>query len=76
MWDLYRPFTVTTRLEEPLHDFDTQNNEAINTYIATYTPKTKTYGMTISLTNRVIITVETNNFGHKNIEGLSMLVWI
>ena len=76
MWDLYRPFSVTTRLEEPLNDFDTQNNEAINTFIATYAPKTKTYGMTISLTNRVIITVETNNFDHKNIEGLSMLVWI
>ena len=65
MWDCYRPFTTITRLKESLHEFDTQKNEAMNTSIAKYAPKTKTYGMTISLTNRVMIAVGTNNLGHE-----------
>ena len=65
MRDCYRPFTTTTRLKESLHEFDTQKNEAMTTLIAKYTPKTKTYGMTISLTNRTMITLGTNNLGHE-----------
>ena len=37
----------------------------MNTSIAKYAPKTKTYEMTISLTNRVMIAVGTNNLGHE-----------
>ena len=38
----------------------------MNTSITKYVPKTKTCGMTISLTNRVMIAVGTNNLGHEN----------
>ena len=65
MWDYYRPFTTTTRLKESLHEFDTQKNETMNTSIAKYAHTPKTYEMTISLTNRVMIAVGTNNFGHE-----------
>ena len=43
--------------------FDTQQNEAMNTSIAKYSPKTKTHGMTISLTNRVMIAIGILNLG-------------
>ena len=35
----------------------------MNASIAKYAPKTKTYGMTISLTNRVMIAIGINNYG-------------
>ena len=35
----------------------------MNAYIAKYVPKTKTYGMTIALTNRVMIAIGINNYG-------------
>ena len=57
IWDAYRSFTTRERLQESLHPFDTQQNEAMNASISKYAPKTKTYGMTISLTNRVLIAV-------------------
>ena len=37
----------------------------MTTSIAKYAPKTKTYGMTIPLTNRVMIAVDTNNLSHE-----------
>ena len=38
----------------------------MNTSIVKYTPKARTYRITISLTNRVMIVVGTNNLGHEN----------
>ena len=76
MWDCYRPFTTIARLKESLNEFDTQKNEEMNTSIATYAHKTKKYGMTISLTNRVMIVVGTNDLGHEIIGPPSILVWI
>ena len=35
----------------------------MNASIVKYAPKTKTYGMTISLTNRVMIAIGINNYG-------------
>ena len=63
--DCYRPFTTTTRLKESPHEFDTQKNEGMNISIAKYASKNKTYGMTISLTNSVMIAVGTSNMGHQ-----------
>ena len=56
-----KPFTTRERLQESLHPFDTQQNEAMNTPISKYASKTKTYGMTISLTNCVLISVGISN---------------
>ena len=64
IWNTYQPFTSPTRLHESLRIFDTHTqNEAINTYIAKCAPKTKAYGMTISLTNRVTIAIGISDFG-------------
>ena len=38
MCKAYQPFTIPTRIKESLHEFDTQKKEAINAYIAKYTP--------------------------------------
>ena len=35
----------------------------MNASITKYVPKTKTYGMTISLTNKLMITIGINNYG-------------
>ena len=59
----YLSYTTEARLKESLHLYDTQKNEAMNNSIAKYTPKTKTYGMTISLTNRVMIAIGVSNLG-------------
>ena len=61
IWDAYRSFTTRERLQESLHPFDTQQNEAMSASISKYAPKTKTHGMTISLTNRVLISVGIRN---------------
>ena len=63
IWNTYKPFTTETRLKDSLHMFDTQQNEAMNISIAKYAPKTKTYGITISLTKRVMIVIGISNLG-------------
>ena len=59
----YLPYTTEARLKESLHLYDTQKNEDMNNSIAKYAPKTKRYGMTISLTNRVMIAIGVSNLG-------------
>ena len=59
----YLPYTTEARLKESLHLYDTQKNEAMNNSISKYATKTKTYGMTISLTNRVMIAIGVSNLG-------------
>ena len=41
----------------------------MNNSIAKYTPKTKTYGMTISITNRVMIAMGVSNLGAELLEA-------
>ena len=48
-----------------LHFFDTQKNEAMNTSIMKYAPKSKTYCKTLSLKVRVCIAATTNSTGHE-----------
>ena len=61
IWNVYKPFTTRERLQECLRPFDTQQNEAMNKSVPKYTPKSKTYSMTISLTNRVMVFVGISN---------------
>ena len=63
IWKVYEPFTTPKRLQQSLHLFDIQGNEAMNAYVGKYAPKTKTYGMTISLTNRVMVCAGISNLG-------------
>ena len=57
IWNTYQPFTSPTRFQESLRVLDTQQNEVMDASIAKNSPKTKMYGMTISLTNRVMIAI-------------------
>ena len=52
-------------LQMVLHFFDTQKNEAMNTSIMKYAPKSKTYCKTLSLKVRVCIAATTNCTGYE-----------
>ena len=62
--DAFEPYAIEDRLEESLHGFETQLNECLNSMVARYAPKNRTYGTTMSLKNRISIVVGTNNKGH------------
>ena len=66
IWKVFEPFTNPKRLQESLHLFDTQENEAMNASVGKYAQKTKTYGMTFSLTNRVMVRAGISNHGAGN----------
>ena len=66
IWKAYAPFTTPKRLQESLHSFVTQGKEGMNASIEKYAPKKKTYGMTISLTNRVMACAGISNLGAVN----------
>ena len=66
IWKVCEPFTTPKRLQESLHLFDTQGNETMNASVGKYAPKTKTYGMTISLTNRVMACAGISNHSAEN----------
>ena len=65
IWKAYQPFATPSRLIELLHEFDTKKNESMNASITKYAQKKKTYRITISLTNRVMISIGINNFGEE-----------
>ena len=46
-----------------LHFFSTQGNEAMNTCVAKYAPKGKTYCSSMSLSNRISIAIGVQNLG-------------
>lgn len=64
MRETYQPFTTEERLQESLHNYSTQKNEAMNISVAKYAPKTRTYSTTMALTNRIMIAIGTCNFGY------------
>ena len=64
MKEAYQPFTTEERLQESLHNYSTQKNEAMNNSIAKYAPKIRTYSTTMALTNRIMIAIGTCNFGY------------
>ena len=66
MWSKYAPYITPERLLECLHPFDTQLNESLNNVVARYAPKNRTYGTTMSLSNRISIVVGIHNMGHLN----------
>ena len=63
IWKAYVPFTTPKRFQESLHCFGTQGNEGIDVSVGKYVPKRKTYGMTISFTNREIVCTGIVNLG-------------
>ena len=64
LWKTYQPYITPERLIESMHEFDTQLNEALNNVVARYAPKNRTYGTTMSLSNRISIVIGIHNMGH------------
>ena len=66
MKDAFEPWGLPERLIESLHGESTQLNEALNLLVSKYAPKTKTYGSSMSLQNRIAIAIGVQNYGqHK-----------
>ena len=63
MNEIYCQFISEDKLEQCRHGWSTQSNESMNTSIAAYAPKTKTFSKTMSLTNRTCIAIGVKNMG-------------
>ena len=68
-----RTFTTDEIIKETLHDFDTQQNEALNMAVSRYVPKFKHYGTTCALDTRVRCVIGSHNMGYKDFY-LSLLI--
>ena len=60
----YAPYTTPERIAESNHPYDTQLNESLNNVVSRYAPKNRTYGTTMSLSNRIAIVIGVHNLGH------------
>ena len=63
MSSIYSQFIEEKKLKQCRHGWSTQSNESMNTSIAAYAPKSKTYSKTMSLTNRTCIAIGVKNLG-------------
>ena len=61
---IWMKLTTEDRLEECMHFFTSQKNEGMNTSVGKYARKGRTYCTTMSLTNRVMIALGTQNLGY------------
>ena len=61
---IYQQFTSEELLQECMHPYETQLNKAVNASVNRYARKGRTYCSTMSLTNRVMIALETLNYGY------------
>ena len=64
MKQIYKKLTTDDRLRECMHPYDSQINEAMNTSVAKYARKGRTYCTTMSLTNRVMLAMGVHNLGY------------
>ena len=65
MSEIYSDFLAEDNLEQCRHGFTTQANESFNNAIASYAPKNRVYGTSMSLTNRISIAIGVKNMGSK-----------
>ena len=61
----YAPYITIEALRQVNHPWTTQKNEAMNTSVAAFAPKGKTYSMTNSLLTRVSIAAGISIAGHE-----------
>ena len=61
---IWEKLTEDERLIECMHGFSSQCNEGLNTAVAKYARKGRTYCTTMSLTNRVMIAMGVHNLGY------------
>ena len=64
MKKIWKKLTTEDRLKECMHPYDSQINESMNTSVAKYARKGRTYCTTMSLTNRVMISLGVQNLGY------------
>ena len=65
MMEAYAPYITTEAMKQLNHNWHTQKNEAMNTSVSTFAPKSKTYSMTNSLLTRVSIAAGISIAGHE-----------
>ena len=58
-------FQTEENVKECLHQFDTQQNEALNMAVSKYVPKYKHFGTTMALDTRIRCVIGTHNLGYK-----------
>ena len=63
--DAVKDFQTDNNIKECLHQFDTQQNEALNMAVSKYVPKYKHFGTTMALDTRIRCVVDTHNMGNK-----------
>ena len=64
LFPIWEGLTTDERLLESMHGWSSQCNEALNTAVAKYARKGRTYCTTMSLTNRVMICMGIHNLGY------------
>ena len=64
MKPIWMKLTTDEKLYECMHTENSQRNEAMNTSVAKYARKGRTYCTTMSLTNRVMLAMGTQNLGY------------
>ena len=63
---LYQPYITEEKLRMLSHPYTTQKNESMNTSVASFAPKNKTYSKTESLDARVAIAAGIQILGYEN----------
>ena len=60
-----KDFQTEENVKECLHQFDTQQNKALNMAVSKYVPKYKHFGTTMALDTRIRCVIGTHNLGYK-----------
>ena len=63
--DAIEVFKSEENVKETLHDYSTQQNEALNMAVSRYVPKFKHFGTTTSLDTRIRCAIGTHNVSHR-----------
>ena len=64
--DAVKCFQEEENVKECLHNFDTQQNEALNMAVSRYVPKFKHYGTTMALDTRIRCVISSHNMGYRD----------
>lgn len=61
---IHKHYTTNELLKMCHHEYDSQKNESLNTNVATYAPKNKTFCTTKSLEDRICLVVIFDSIGY------------
>lgn len=69
---VHKKYTTNDMLQMCHHEFDSQKNESLNTRIATYAPKNKTFSYTKSLEDRIDLVIIIDSIGYSS--GITRII--